>query len=613
MVEIKNQKLHDAVEKFKKEGKIGAETFRRRYDNTMQELDLFARGEQWSKTDTQAGQNAWHNKPVTNFTHVIVERKTSDVAYDDITIRLYPQKADQQAHAETLEKAIQNIWKSGKFHHHVNDAVKLSRLFPYAVSKLTLLSDKIVGTDGNLVQGTIKMETIEPTNFFWDARAFEIEDAKFVFETSRVTIEDLEAHPDFDRDVIAKLKEAEASNEAGNPSAGEAFNNRDYSTGQEKTLILYEVYFKINVNSSTTQVAKMFMVNNDVLWIDENIGSLIPYSLIREFKQPHEFAGRSSAMLTLDNQKFINKVDAIVQNLATQHQNPQKAVNKSSGLDPATVAQYADAPGAVFAVDGDPSQAIVNIKPAEINPALLSLASAKKEDMMFVAMISDTQLGEAPGSVTTAGGVNSLIQQSSIKNSDSKIQFEKYITRLVELLIDIVKQHNQEIEYRVDSTNPNSEMEYEFITLKPSDYKDIQQDIVIEIPMSQTEKEQRRNQVMQLLALQGQTGQEILDPIDALSMMEFSDTNRLIANIMAKKQKQQEEEQKLKTVAQLAVQKALMAVPQMQQGASIQEVAQAAVQEAVQEFEQQQSGAQPQQGGGAVGQAAPQQMQGMQG
>lgn len=586
-----------------------ARNFRENYNDTLKELDTFIRGEQWATTGANSKQ--WHGKPVTNFTHLVHRRKTSELTFDDLGISLRPLSSANVEKITVLEKVVNQVWKQSDAHYTVNETVKSSRLFPYGVTKIEHIKNKVVGVDdGNLTQGEIVFKNVQPANFFWDPKAFSIEDADFCFEATRVSASFLKKQKSFDQKLVKELLESkESDTKTGSEDAGEIFDDtRDYHVGQkDNVFILHEVYIKYPINESTNKVMKAFVVNNKVLWQTDDIGiDMLPYSELVEFKQPHEFAGKSSVMLTLDNQKYINQVDAIVHNLATQYQNPQKIVSTDSGISPQDIAQYGDAPGAVFQADGDIDKAIRNVKPNDIDAQLIAITQAKKNDIFLVAGITGAS-GDKAGTVgATASGMNAFLTQANAQDSDPIIQFRHYAKRLVTILVSYLKTHGEEIEYRIDHP-ANSEMEYTFHKITPTEYKEIGHDIIIDVPLSEFAKQQKKNELFQLLSLQTQTGVQYVSPEMVIDILDMPNKIDLINNIHTDRDAEfrRREMETAQMTAQIFAQ--AIADPEATDGASIDQIAQAAAMQAVQMVEEQEAKRKPSgTGGGGVGAAAPQ-------
>lgn len=586
-----------------------ARNFRENYNPTLKELDTFIRGEQW--TSTVSNSKEWHGKPVTNFSHLVLRRKTSELTFDDLHISLRPQSSANIEKVTLLELVVNQVWKQSNAHYTVNETVKSSRLFPYGITKIEHIVNKVVGVDdGNLTQGEIVFKNVSPSNFFWDPKAFSIEEADYCFESTRVSSSFLKRQKGFDQKLVRELLESKQSDtKTGSEEAGEIYDQtRDYQIGQkDDVFILDEVYVKYPINESTNKVMKLFIVNDKVLWQINDIGiDMLPYSELVEFKQPHEFAGKSSVMLTLDNQKYINQVDAVVHNLATQYQNPQKVVSVESGISPQDVAQYGDAPGAVFQADGDIDKAIRNVKPNEIDPQLIAITQAKKNDIFLVAGIAGAS-GDKAGTVgATATGMNAFLTQANAQDSDPIIQFRNYAKRLVTVLVSYLKTHGEEIEYRIDHP-ANSEMEYTFEKLNPSDYKEIGHDIIIDVPLSEFAKQQKKNELFQLLSLQTQTGVQYVTPEMVIDILDMPNKIELINNIHTDRDAEfrRREMETAQLTAQLFAQ--AIADPNATEGVSIQEMAQAAAMQAVQMVEEAEAKRKPSgTGGGGVGVSAPQ-------
>ena len=636
-MKITNPKIEALIKKFINNQRENALTNMQTYKPRLQILESFVSGKAWEEGYIENGdKNEWNENPITNIAHLIWNIKSSSIQYNDIKVKLLPLASNEVDTVEELDQVLNTIWKRIGIDKHIKDTASDAFKFPIGISKIAYNDNKLITIGDRVVKGEVVLETVNPANFFWDPRAYNIEKCEFVFELRSVSFYEIENQPLFDlseflEQKLLTYKNSDKFNDANNGDVDvyvDIYNENFRNWLYMQQFSLYEVYYKYDVNTINPKVLQFYMIDDSVVFYVEDIKTkILPYSIFKQFNVSHSFYGTNSIETTLDNQKLLNKVNAIKYNILTQMQSPTTVISKKSGIDASIYASINGAPGIVAVVNGDPQQAIYKIPPVPITQDVLASSNDIIENIKLVAGISSFETGEAPGSVSTTGAMNLIAQQNANNQNNTKIEFTYYIKRLYQLFANIISANSQGKEFRVDTEDANSPYQFEFIKFNPL-WNSVKTDMVIKVHMTQQEAQLEKQNIMELLQLQTQTGVEYVSPRDAIGILVDNEDNKetLLAAFEKRMQEQllQDKQNKLsQQKTMIALQAALnffeeqitkseqeggpnpnIPLQQLEQEAMVQGM------QAAQQYEEQQQ-AQDQQTGVATGGGTPQENTGI--
>ena len=610
-------------------------TFRQQYDETFREIDSFIRGEQWNDV---AKKDPWTPRPVNNILHLVQQAKLSKISESKIETKLLPLSSTDVEVVEKMESMMSSYWKHSGVQHVINDVKSDSRSFPIGYIKVAFDGTAIVGTQNNLQKGDFKFESLAPMNVYWDPRGYRTENMEFMYETKKVSLEDIKNTAKYDQDVVKDIEDYVNSLDVSNEDSGEVLNrNYDLESDNSDVFTLYVISFRwkssLGADYKYGEIHTVSKgggedIENIPLWAKADLKiKRHPIIPLREFRNTHEFLGKSTVQIVLNKQKSVNRVDSIITNVATQLSNQQKIVSVSSGIDPKALAKYGNAAGLVLATKGDVNNSVSYIKPPEIPNSLIQYKKESKEDIYEVANITPASLGKSAGSITTAGGVNAMIGQSYGMESVPKSNYKLFIEKIYRTMLEYVVGNFKKVERRIDNHDPDKDVSFGFETFDIKEFKNKDFDMYIDVRATEAELQQQKQEVMQLLGLQAQMGVEIISIPTAIELLKFPDSDRLLAAYYEKQEKQKQEQEQAQSnqtksqVQQAAFRAALLMAQEIEQNdgkhdnVSIQEMAKMAAQQVSKEIitPSEQSPGAPQQNvpqgnaiGGGQGAGAPQ-------
>jgi hypothetical protein len=449
---------------------------------------------------------SWIPRPSSNLINKVKRYKTGALMLEDYLGELKPLAPEDEAPIWMLQRFYEQLWEKLNIKYQILDVTRTSRLLGTGILYLGWDENYLGGTRGHLFQGEILVKEIEPSTFFIDPAAFELEEALYCGTFVRTTVEQLLADPSIEKKYKKQFKEGRKVTAYGMQSEqdrGEIYANRDYSSYQDHVVDLITFYEKVVEDEGGFRIDVTTIADGVVVKKIEGIQpNLFPFIILRQHKQRQDFWGISDAQLILPNVKMINKVQSIIGTLATLYQNPQKIVFEGAGIDPRIVSKYGNAFGLVFlSKSPDLANVIRNVDVADIPVTLLSYIEFLKNDIEDFTGMTDFATGANSRSVQTSGGINSMIERSLVGDQDEYVLFEQFIEKLSYMLLaNAIEYYTDDRVMRMRDDNPNSSAEYEYVPFRSEEFADLAWDFSINIVKKIKHTDQSKRDIMQMLS-----------------------------------------------------------------------------------------------------------------
>lgn len=540
-----------------------AKTKRRKREQKWHELDAFDRGEQWDLEKVPA----WLPKPITNFIHLVKTTKRAALAVDNPTAKLRPVSPMNEEAVKALNRAFEYVWERIKARKVVRQNIETAKLLGDGIAFVYWdeffegrMGTTILGDEGYHFEGEICIKEIDPANFYPDPDAFTIQDCRFIHIVERKPLEWVKKHPKFGK----KLKDDENldSNNNNPQDRGEIYN-RDYTTESKGLIDFHSHYEKIPNDEGGFTYKVTYLVGNKIVHEQNLVPNRYPFARLQDFPQRQDFWSMSTCEIILDNQKILNKVEAIIAMIGTLMQNPQKVVTRNSGIDPEEVAAKGNLPGVVWETqDMNPANSIAYINPPQIPEVLFRLAESAKANIREITGLTEAYLGQTVGSLQTSSGVHSLIERATLRDRDQMYDIELYIEELSKIILDfMVTYYDEPRMIRISGSEPD---EYTFESFIGTEYRNIDYDIFVDVSAKAPITRLREsNEAKELLALQGQYGGQfrtsLITPQEAIEKMDFVGKDKIIERMNMEEMRNKTEE--AMQVAQMMVEALSNGVP----------------------------------------------------
>lgn len=493
---------------------------RAKNDSKWKELDAFDRGEQWNLSTIPMA--SWVPRPVTNYIHVVKSVKKASLVDNVAEGTLLPLSLQDADKVKLLNEAKKAKWKQLNVTNKIRETADRAILLGTGVTYLGYDPDIIGGGTGTRYEGELVVRAIDPSGFYIDPIAFDLETARFCATATRTSYDAIAKK--FPKAAAKKYKDKINGSHNSQDNGGEIYD-RDYATNQDDAVTLVTFYYKNEVG----RVGYMYLANGvEVGHEEDSYMTDFPFAILYNIKQINDFWGKSICDLVLDNQKLVNKVESIIAAMGVMLQNPPTYVSVDSGIDTKKYAKYRGAPSTVWGVRGDPRMAVYIPDLPEIPVTLLQLNDVAKNNIKEIAGLTEAYMGDSVGSLTTSTGVNSLINRSKIRDKDQQFELNAYIERLTRLLVDtLLATMSFPQTFRVDNEDPNTEKLYEFISLDPKEFEGIKYDFYINVHASTDQTpEKLQEDAMQAMQMQMQfqPAVPIITNEEFINAMNWSDT-----------------------------------------------------------------------------------------
>ena len=516
---------------------------RQRKDSLWIELDAFDRGEQW----TQKGvMPSWIPRPSSNYINKVKRYKTGSLILEDYMGELKPLAPENEPQIWMLQRFYEQLFDKLNVKYHLLDALRTSRLLGTGILYVGWDENYIGGTRGHLFQGEILVKEIEPSTFFIDPAAFDLEEALYCGTFVRTTVDQLMADPSIDKKMKKKFKENRKYSGYGMQSEqdrGEIYANRDYSSYQDHIVDLITYYYKVPQDEGFTINVCTVADGIKIKEVEGIQPNLFPFVILRQHKQRQDFWGISDAQLILPNVKMLNKIQSIIGTLATLYQNPQKIVYEGSGIDPRIISKYGNAFGLVFLSKSPDLQNVIrNVDVADIPQTLLAYIEFLKRDIEDFTGMTDFATGANSRSVQTSGGIQSMIERSLVGDQDEFTLFEQFVEKLSYLLLqNAIEYYTDNRLVRMRDTSPNNDAEYEYVPFRADEFTDLGWDFSLDIVKKIKHNDQTRQETMRMLSewqLQYSPDLQIVTPEDIVKAFDPPNRDAILERLIQdKKQK----------------------------------------------------------------------------
>lgn len=368
----------------------------------------------------------WVIKMDTAYAADAINIRIASLVANDYVGELEPLSPEDVESIKNLNTAYHNMWKEMNMDNLINDAINRAAIIRESYIHV-VYDDKIKGGTNTRRIGTLKGYFIDPASVMIDPKALSFRDADYVVISERVSKRQvLSMYPEFD------VKEVQMSSTPD--ERGEIYTGTDYSTHQDTALQMLTFY-----EQSEEGIYKTVLLESKFLQKPELMPiGVLPIAQLRWEKRIKSPFGISLMDRLISQQKSINAVESAITTAALAFASPSYAVRKDSGINPKAVAKLAGAPGAVFAVNGDPSTAIVPISIKGVDQQLPIIKQDIQAGIYRLAGISEQFLGSFGTSGNSAGGAKEAAARSRVVENNVLRQMEEFIEDLTYITVEFI-------------------------------------------------------------------------------------------------------------------------------------------------------------------------------
>lgn len=514
-------------------------------------LDIYDRGDQWK----DANVPPWIPKPVTNYVRYIRTIKRANLATNIPMVHTTPLEDQFAETINKLQKAYEHVWKWEKVPRIVRWTIDRGLLRGTAIAYVYDDRSYVGGVYkpgqqgvNRLYQGKICVKNWKLQDFNIDPDALTIQEAKFIDATETLPLNNIKRNPQFrkycKKEGTLDQLDALTADQLERETLG--VFQRDYTPGdgtandKDYMATLHAHWERYITEQGKWQLDVTYYLRNTdfYLYRIENVKpSIYPFAAYLDEQEDEQFHGSSTVMDFLENQRIINKTAQTFSIIGTMHQNPQKVVTRSSGINAQEVGMVGTLPGKTWTTnDVDPAKSIHWSTPPEIPKALFDVDNAMKQDIRETTGVNEAYTGESVGSLTTSTGVRSLIDRASVRDRDKMKQIDAFVEDLSYLIMQVILYKWQD-ERPIPTRNSDGTVNADTYTPVAADIADqlewmCECDTYAIAPATQ---EGRKNDAKELLDIQGKYGfsPALLTPQEFIKMGNYSDNEKILKRMKA--------------------------------------------------------------------------------
>ena len=504
-------------------------------------LDTFDRGEQWKGV----AMPPWMPKPVTNYIRYTRTLKRANLAGAIPKANFSPVAREDSGLVNKYQKAYDHVWEEEKVDRMVRRCIDRALLEGTSIGYVWWDEDYVGGkyyqendARNNLYDGRICVKRFPNANFFPDPDSYTIQGCKYIEITEPIALNTVINHQAFvkytkDNGTHEKLKTLKSTmltpDAGGNGEIYERENkpsNNQFGSQLGEEMGLLHAHFERYLTKSGKWQLDItyYLENTDFILLRlENVKpSCYPFATLYDEQEENDFWGTSQSMDILENQKVINKTSQTASVISMLHQNPQKVVQRESGINAQELARTGTLAGKVW--QSNIPQPIEFLQHPDIPSGTFELEDRMKQDIREMVGVSEAYTGESVGSLTTSTGVDSLIERATIRDKDKMTNIDNFVEDLSDLIMMFIVEHWKE-KRPIVRRQPNGQPEFEEfepekgLTLENFKWR-VKSDVYAKSPMTQAQKRQQADKLMQMQG-QFQFNPPIITPEEWIRFQDF--------------------------------------------------------------------------------------------
>lgn len=421
------------------------------YHAEWREYDEFYMGEHWKVKRAE-----WRPNPVVNYISYIIDQKAPQITQQRPAGILYPTHPDDEDAAKIFTQATDVVADRCNLDMIVDEVVRTGLLLDVSWMKV-YWDNQIMGGSFqkmNQYQGDVVIETVDPTNLYFDPAAVRVEDCNYMIYAIPKSIDwikeywnvDIPAERAFETDV---------------------YNRPILNNNTTRQALFYEYWYK---EDGTINV--IYAAGNRVLKHIRNVykHGRYPFIPFVAKKNRKSIMGISECRNLLSNQKLLNKLVEIPVTNSLLLANPIMLISASSGIDQNKVTNK---PGQIWTVQDD-GAGVRYLAPPVLGGEVFKMIDQMTQFMERIGGVYDANTGETPGGVTAASAIQLLQEQGSIPLKGIMRNLYATLKEVYEQMVELIKQFYTETRYlRIIGENGR----FEFKEFNALQYKDIDFDI----------------------------------------------------------------------------------------------------------------------------------------
>ena len=480
-LEDEKEKSKPYLEKFEK-----ASNFNKNRQEAYAENIAFYQGNQ-HLLKKYKNETPWVVNMNTPYATIAIDNRVSSILANDYIGDLIPLGEEDVNAVENLDKVYKKEWQKMDLDDVVRSCIRWSAIVREYYCHISLDTKKSTGGKNSKTMGKLEAYAIEPSRVFIDPSARNLKDARYMFVTGRISVEEAtELYPE--KAVLLKQNNSSTPEERG-----EVYIDNDYVTEQDDVLQTITYYGK-----EKGKIKRVDIINNVIVKEKVLDRKTFPIAQMRWKKAAQSCYGLSLMDEVLSLQKAITSIESAITNTAMSYAAPSMMVRKGCGVDPKAVAKAAGAPGVVYSVDGNLDNAIRPVIPPKIQQEILNIKTDFQNQIDKITGNSNQFLGDIGTAGNTSSGANIAVERAKIIEIDVLNNIREFIEDITDIVLEyIITVYSGEKMTYNDGRKPEGGFKFTTIELnKEEELKEANYKYYIELDSKTPYSKERQKEVL---------------------------------------------------------------------------------------------------------------------
>lgn len=328
-----------------------------------------------------------------------------------------------------LNVALEQIWNLADVGYHQLLAGERAALLNIGITQVGWDDTIIGGSKDTFTKGNISLKNINPLKFMRDPYAPDLESSSYCITFDSYHKSVILNNPLYKE----KFKEYLHKNISHEESAINNFGEKQQGTVNQGYYNI--VIFWLKKPDGT--IDEIHTVGASyILYKKEDIKpSTFPFAILYCNIPGEDVVGVSECSKAFANNVAYNLMESIALTGEYKNQRPPKFINANSGLNIQSFAKHGDEADRTFIVNNRAQDAVYYHQFPTTSPAVPALKDSLREGIETMTGVDGRYTGRNTGSITTTGGMEEMLNRSTVIDTPKILLYEKYTKRLTQLIL----------------------------------------------------------------------------------------------------------------------------------------------------------------------------------
>lgn len=418
----------------------------------MRILDGTDRGKLWDVVKAKFPK--YQLTPDSNWVNYIKENLLASIYTTGRYAELMPKSTDDIKFCNEFNSALSTIWDNINAEYYEYLAGERASLLNLGITMVGWRKDIIGGTKNHFYQGDIIFKNIDPMKFRRDPYADVFDNSEFCYYYDDYSLAIIKSKDKYAK-RIAEIEKAVGTLKDNGvisdivPAATDRQKTANTQANYHKLTYYYTMY-----NAACKEgykIAEIHLLDDKyVLFCNPDLKpKMFPFALLYCNEPAGDIVGASEPAKQFASNLTYNMLNSIYATHAYKAQRPPRFVNAASGINLRQFAKYGNDADRTFIVNGDATQAVHYGQFPQLPPELLQVKQDLGRDIKDCSGVDEMYAGKNTGSIQTTGGMDTLTEMTSQRDNQKLLQYEMYVRRLTELVVNNLVQFGDKRSYTI--------------------------------------------------------------------------------------------------------------------------------------------------------------------